>query len=244
MPAPFTSSPSTHGLTVTGALASAPTRPRTKDKNFVTALMHQQCWCWGKDVQANENVLLRFGFTRHRAPTADGGQQVLPTRYELHTPTLHLALWGFGLFVSIPNQPQAFISRHRRGLFLLARRLDISSVHSDGDLLSHTLRPTSPAQRTAAARITAAVATWCESYERWIAQHLSPAYRQSTLQHWEHPIVTAADMPAAWHRAKSIYKSWYQPVHHSSGVSHAPLPTSSVHAAFSRHVHPFSLRHR
>ena len=60
------------------------------------ALLEQQMWCWGQDIRCpEENLLLRYGFTRVRSPEGISGSSasMLPQDDD-HTMTL----WGFGLF--------------------------------------------------------------------------------------------------------------------------------------------------
>ena len=38
------------------------------------SLLTQQCWCWGRDVtRPDGNLLLQYGFTRHRPPGQERG---------------------------------------------------------------------------------------------------------------------------------------------------------------------------
>ena len=62
---------------------------------FGDQLMQQQLWCWGRDVERAEgNLLMEFGFERHRDCAIDPQS----TCYRLDCDELHVSLWGFGMF--------------------------------------------------------------------------------------------------------------------------------------------------
>jgi hypothetical protein len=177
----------------------------TKDKKFAAELMHQQCWCWGQDIVAKENILLRFGFMRHRAPACPGA-----TRYEIDRDRLRVALWGFGMWLLTPSGDQGFFSRYRRGVWLLPRSFDVTGVHDDKQVTPHLRRPMPGSDYAIAVELTSSAAVFCEQYERWINDHLSPEHRHRTLSRWEHPLVDSHEMVAAWRRVRQIYQQWYR----------------------------------
>lgn len=76
------------------------------------ALMHQQCWLWGQDVKRpQENVLLDYGFTRHRAPETECTRGC--TGYELLLPDGRaIVLWGFGLFLGDRDLGGMYVKRY------------------------------------------------------------------------------------------------------------------------------------
>lgn len=181
------------------------TKLSTKDKQFAVELMHQQCWCWGRDIVAKENVLLRFGFERRRASICPGA-----TRYEIERDQMRFALWGFGMWLRLPTGEQGFFSRYYRGVWLLPRSFDVACVHDDKQVTPHLRRPTPGRDYAIASELTAAAATLCEQYERWVVDHVGPEHRQQTLTKWEHPLVESHEMVAAWRRVRSIYQQWYR----------------------------------
>lgn len=178
----------------------------TKEKRFAAELMHQQCWCWGRDILTRENLLLRFGFARHRPPACPGA-----TRYALSLADgTRLALWGFGLWLGLPDGTQGFFSRYRRGVWLLPATFDVSSVHAADAVLRHLRRPAPGRECAVALRLARTAAQWCESYERWVAAQEGLGHRRATLRKWEHPLVDADEMPAAWRSVIAIYDRWYR----------------------------------
>jgi len=177
----------------------------TRDKKFAAELMHQQCWCWGRDIVSKENLLLRFGFERHRAPACPGS-----TRYELKTESMSIALWGFGLWVGLADGRNGYFSRYRRGVWLLPKNFDISGVHDNLQIDLQLRRPKPGKDFELALKLTGVVANWCEAYERWVGESEGLAHRRATLKKWEHPLVEAHEMAAAWRQVRETYQQWYR----------------------------------
>jgi len=161
----------------------------TRDKKFVAELMHQQCWCWGQDIVSKENLLLRFGFERHRAPACPGS-----TRYELKTESMSVALWGFGLWIGLADGRSGYFSRYRRGVWLLRRAFDVSDVHDKTQIDLQLGRPTPGKEYELALKLASTAADWCEAYERWVVESEGLDHRRATLKKWEHPLVEAHEM--------------------------------------------------
>lgn len=179
------------------------------EKNFAADLMHQQCWCWGRDVGTAENLLLRFGFTRHRRPgvqeTGGGG-----TRYEWSDADgTRVALWGFGMWLRLPGGEQGFFARYERGVRLLPKAFDIGEVHTGKQIEPHQRRPIHSGDLAIARKLATAAATWCERYERWVQTSAGKDHRQQTLTKWKHAVVDPDEMPDAWRRVRTIYEKWY-----------------------------------
>ena len=65
-------------------------------RRFAEQLLGQQLWCWGQDIKSPQgNLLIEFGFQRHRLRAADSQGS---TCYRFDDDQRHIALWGFGLF--------------------------------------------------------------------------------------------------------------------------------------------------
>jgi len=161
----------------------------TRDKKFVAELMHQQCWCWGQDIVSKENLLLRFGFERHRAPACPGS-----TLYELKTESMSVALWGFGLWIGLADGRSGYFSRYRWGVWLLPRDFDVSDVHDNTQIDLQLRRPTPGKEYELALKLASTAADWCEAYERWVVESEGLDHRRATLKKWEHPLVEAHEM--------------------------------------------------
>ncbi len=192
-------------LTLTRPEFGVRTRANKKDKNFAAGLMHQQCWCWGRDVVAAGNLLRRFGFERHRSPSGPGG-----TRYELVRDEVHVALWGFGMWLRLPGGEQGYFARYRRGVWLLPKSFDVSGVHSDRQVKPHLRRPMHSGEVAEARKLATSAAAWCERYERWVTDSEGPGHRRQTLAKWKHAVAKPNEMIAAWRRVRGIYEAWYR----------------------------------
>ena len=63
-----------------------------KAKKFVEILLHQQLWCFGKDIKVpNKNLLVNYGFKQVRLPKEITGS----TNYICRTSEATLVLWAF-----------------------------------------------------------------------------------------------------------------------------------------------------
>jgi hypothetical protein len=65
-------------------------------QSFGKRLLGQQLWCWGRDIARPQgNLLVEFGFRRHRANDLDRDGS---SCYRIDADAQHVALWGFGMF--------------------------------------------------------------------------------------------------------------------------------------------------
>ncbi len=167
--------------------------PRTI-RRFGEKLLAQQLWCWGQDIaNLDGNLLMRFGFARHRDSETDARS----TCYRLDQDDLHVALWGFGMF---------FGQRDLGGLYLgrfefcpdWAPIESISlSIHWPDELPIFD-RPYGPDQWLRARKLWESLLLWIADYERWILKTSSIEYRNECVESWLRPIVRASCMPDAW----------------------------------------------
>jgi hypothetical protein len=163
-------------------------------RRFGSKLLAQQLWCWGKDISYGDgNLLMRFGFARHRDTDAD----VRSTCYRLDQDDLHIALWGFGMF---------FGQRELGGLYLgrfefcpdWAPIESISlSIHWPAELPIFD-RPLGQDQWQRARKLWEALLAWIADYERWVLDVVGIEYRQHCVEQWLRPFVRADQMPSAW----------------------------------------------
>ncbi|MEM1446701.1 MAG: hypothetical protein AAGF84_11640 [Planctomycetota bacterium] len=186
----------------------AQARATKKEKVFAAGLMHQQCWCWGQDVATSGNLLLRFGFTRHRRPGVTSGGAG-GTRYEIEQNGLRVALWGFGMWLRLPTGEQGYFARYERGVWLLPKSFEVSEVHSGRQLEPQLTRPLHTGEVNVAHKLASAAAAWCERYERWVIESAGLPHRQRTLSKWKHAVVDPGDMASAWRRTRDIYERCY-----------------------------------
>ena len=163
-------------------------------RRFGEKLLPQQLWCWGKDIDYPEgNLLMRFGFERHRDTNTDARS----TCYRLDQDDLHVALWGFGMF---------FGQRELGGLYLgrfefcrdWAPIESISlSIHWP-DELPIFARPLGQDQWQRARRLWESLLLWIAEYEKWILDTCGIEYRKKCVESWLRPFVRADRMLEAW----------------------------------------------
>ena len=163
-------------------------------RRFGEKLLGQQLWCWGRDIEhSDENLLMRFGFTKHR----DSDCEARSTCYRLDQDQLHVALWGFGMFLG---------RRDLGGLFL--GRFDFCpdwapiesvslSVHWP-DELPIFARPYGQDQWQRARELWASLLLWISEYERWIVKTAGIEYRRQCVASWLRRFVRADRMSQAW----------------------------------------------
>jgi hypothetical protein len=181
-------------------------RPRVaaRDKRQLQQLLHQQMWCWGRDVHAvPENLLLRYGMTCSRPNESTGPGS---NRYSGHiSETAVIYLWAFGVAVIASPAEAIFQHRYDRRPWLIDPRWCATSVHRPEQVLCRA-RPRSPSERSAAMRLQVRLFLWIEQYERWVTQTMGSDYRQKTLERWEHPVVEGSQMAAAWKNLATAHR--------------------------------------
>ena len=157
-------------------------------------LLAQQLWCWGRDIErADGNLLLHFGFQRHRdRETADRS-----TCYRLDLDDLHVALWGFGMF---------FGKRELGGLYLgrfgfcpeWAPIESLSSAIHWPDELPIFSRPFGVEQWRDARELWENMLLWIAQYEKWVLGNPGIHYRRRCVKSWLRPFVPADRVAQAW----------------------------------------------
>jgi len=145
-------------------------------------LLNQQCWLWGQDIKREEgNLLLEYGFERVRPPSLLPG----PSQYTLSLDEdLHIRLWGFGLYCG-----------HSKGIFInrfdLVPRVAELSDGWQGDLMRDLPRSADRSLMSTAFR-------WIGSYEGWVMQRCSAAYREKCLLGWKQRASSPLLLSDAW----------------------------------------------
>lgn len=161
---------------------------------FGGKLMEQQVWCWGRDVEyATGNLLMQFGFERHR----DSDAVDRSSCYRLDQGVFHVCLWGFGMF---------FGCRELGGLYL--DRFDFRPAWAPVESLSLAIhwpdelpvfgRPRGRLAWQRARRLWSLALHWIADYEKWVRRHAGLAYRRRCIEAWLRPFVRADKIPAAW----------------------------------------------
>ncbi|MEM9411324.1 MAG: hypothetical protein AAGA30_09440 [Planctomycetota bacterium] len=163
-------------------------------RRFGGKLLSQQLWCWGKDITHDDgNLLLRYGFERHR----DTGEDPRSTCYRLDINDMHVALWGFGMF---------FGRRELGGLFL--GRFEFCPEWSSTESISVPIhwpddlpaleRPQGAKQWRHARKLWASMLEWIADYERWVEETAGIEFRDQCVASWLRPFVHSKKMAGAW----------------------------------------------
>lgn len=174
------------------------------DKRRLQELLHQQMWCWGRDVlnPFPPNLLVHFGMTRHGS---DDPNERGSNRYSISLAQGGvLSLWAFGVAV-IEGDSGVFLHRYLRGVRVLPPHWRPAGVRRP-EQLPRLRRPGSPTERDRSASLLDRLFRWIERYERDVLQMLGPAYRDRTLKNWEHPVVPGPAMADEWRRLARLYR--------------------------------------
>lgn len=198
-------------------LTSAPARRGlpVRERKFLVDLLHQQCWCWGQDIRSADNLLVAYGFSRDPAPSCPGSTRYSIALEDGSSRTMwQMNLWGFGVALSDDRGRHVFVSRSRRGVWLLPSAVEPARIHNLDEIEPFIARPMLPDDITRARAASRFLARTCEAYERWIAVHAPSGHRAKTLTTWEHPVARAEHQADAWRRARELFASLYAaPVH-------------------------------
>lgn len=176
------------------------------DKNRLQEMLHQQMWCWGRDVLARpDNLLIRFGMVRHGPVHPD---QRGSNRYSIAVAgRFDLSLWAFGIAI-VDGPLGVFLHRYQRGIRMIPRGWSAKDVRGP-DHLPAMKRPATRVDRDRAAQMLDHILRWIEAYERWVLAECGPEYRCQTLKGWEHPVVKGQDMASEWNRLADTYRRAY-----------------------------------
>lgn len=156
--------------------------------------MQQQVWCWGRDIEFPEgNLLMRFGFERHRDRTPVQRSSC----YRLDRDELHVCLWGFGMFFGRRELGGLFLDRFDfRPRWAPIESLSLA-IHAPEDLPVFA-RPRGRVQWKPARKLWRAALRWIADYESWIRTNVGVEYRSECVASWLKPFVRAEKMAAAW----------------------------------------------
>jgi len=163
---------------------------------FGAELLHQQCWCWGQDIQRPQgNLLLAFGFDRSRPPQDLGGS----TRYTLPmaSPAATVRLWGFGVTYLQPDYGGVYVNRYCFVPRWIPEHVDLNEVWRDTQMDS-LQRPVTRRQIRRSRRLLQAFMRWVAGYEAWVSSTCGVGYREATLRTWTKTSIPAERMSIEW----------------------------------------------
>lgn len=163
-------------------------------RRFGENLLAQELWCWGRDIKhSSENLLVRFGFTKHRESNTESSS----TCYRLDHEQQHIALWGFGLFFGRRDLGGLFLSRFEFCPQWAPIESISLSVHWP-DELPIFARPYGHDQWHRAKLLWAGLLLWIAEYEKWAVKAVGIEYRRQCVGTWLRPFVHAERMSDAW----------------------------------------------
>lgn len=185
-------------------VAAAPPLPLGK---YLTAamqrasepLLHQQCWCWGQDIRHEEcNLLLAYGFTKHRPPETEDGISA----YALDLATdaersRSLVLWGFGLFFGDRRHGGIFLGRCKFTPKLTEEYTVPLPLWKVAQLPALDI-PRTRENRWRALALLHDAARWIESYERWVTETTGSDYRARCIARFKHATHTPEEAVTGW----------------------------------------------
>jgi hypothetical protein len=183
-------------------------------------LLHQQCWCWGRDVRCKHgNLLLTFGFDRQRPERPELGN----SRYALEqTDGPSIYLWAFGLLVTLPGEGGIYIGRY---CFVPCWVPDGMPLHRAwrAESFARQRPPLTRQQIRIARQLLRWTLRFLASYEVWVLAHYGVAWRRESLREWHEPAILPERMSEEWRRL-----SWHIPEPPPLLPAGVLEPTSSV----------------
>lgn len=164
-------------------------------------MVHQQCWNWGQDIRRRQgNLLLEYGFTRHRIPDELAETTQGCTAYRIGLPKrASLTLWAFGVFYGDPQYGGMFLARYR----FLPKRLntcDLAAPIWSLDQLPPRHTPRADEEWRATITLLTRALRWISEYERWVMEAYGLRYRRECLKRWEQETIPAEKAAADWER--------------------------------------------
>ena len=164
--------------------------PRRKGQ----ALLHQQCWNWGRDIVRPEgNLLLEAGFNRQRPPEGEDGSSC----YSLELPADgQLMLWGFGLFYGTSGQGGVYLKRYE----FRPEWLPLEAVQEPIWKPAMVPEEQTPPSPRVPLELTAAAARRLADYEEWVLEGCGLEYRCGVLRQWKQAAkaLPPQTVPQAW----------------------------------------------
>ena len=172
-----------------------------KAKSFVEVLLHQQLWCFGKDIKIpNKNLLINYGFKQVRPPKEISGS----TNYICRTGKAILVLWGFGVFFSEGNNKGIYIGRYNFYPMLIKDEPLNFPIWASSHLPAMKY-PESVEEWEYSFSLISEFFEWIASYEQWANWTMGSSYRKACLKDWDHSIVAGDEMSWAWDKVADFF---------------------------------------
>ncbi len=147
-------------------------------------------------MHSDGNVLLQYGFTRHRQPpdtmpTGCSAYQIQPDKEQ------EIVLWGFGVFYGEAERGGLYLRRYG---FLpkLLRTSKLSLPIWTSEQLPPRQTPRQPGEILRLLELLQQTLRFIARYEEWVVQQCGLAYRQQCLRVWERETIAAEEMLPRW----------------------------------------------
>jgi len=153
-------------------------------------LLDQQLWCLGRDVRAEGNLLLRYGFMRRRPPDpAAGGSEYV---WRDAASGVCVTLWGYGVHLAQAREAGLFLKR-----YAFAPRWTppnwIPSSRFHVSAWKKARGPRTPEEADALMHRLVELSRWFARYETWISEQCPANYRADCLSQWHKEAITPPD---------------------------------------------------
>jgi hypothetical protein len=159
-------------------------------------LLDQQMWCFGCDIRRPAgNLLLQYGFTRHRPPEGETGGSC----YILYPqPGCQIGLWGNGLFYGEVQLGGLFLKRYEFSPKLTGSP-QLPAVNSQTVELPAGRKPQTEAEIERTCALLGRALSWVGRYEQWVQAVAGVDYRRQSVRAWHRKtVVPAGETAAAW----------------------------------------------
>jgi hypothetical protein len=163
---------------------------------LATRLLAQQFWLFGWDIRRAEgNLLVEFGFQKHRPPD---GSRVMASRYTCVFPDQRaVVLWGFGLYWHDPALGGMYLPRSAFSP-LVRTCTELPSDAWDPDHIDGLAPARTVLARDRRRILLLDALGWIREYERAVAALAGIAYRSQAVQGWKRPCGAAIELPSQW----------------------------------------------
>jgi hypothetical protein len=142
---------------------------------YFSSMFNLQMWCFGCDIRRPEgNLLLSYGFSRHKPPGGTNGSSHYIREFGTHT-KLHL----IGFAIAIEDAVSGLILKRYERIPRLFRRQPLPLGLHRPHQLPHTFTPMQEAARRESTRLLALLAQELACYEEFIETTTSPEFRRS-----------------------------------------------------------------
>ncbi|MZG29488.1 MAG: hypothetical protein F3741_01580 [Nitrospinae bacterium] len=178
-----------------------------KVKRFAEFLLHQQLWCFGKDINSpNSNLLVKYGFKKVRPPEDKSGS----TNYIFRTidkvgDEVSMVLWGFGIYYGYGNNKCIYIGRYDVYPKLIHDE-PLSLPAWAPSKLPEMKTPQSSEEWEYSFMLMSELFEWIARYEKWTNWVMDSSYREVCLKEWDQSIVSGNEMAWAWNKVANFFR--------------------------------------